>query len=177
MSAPTSDGHRGSMPRRMIPVALRELDATDSGLLDEVFAGMSAESRYLRYLTPMPALHAQTRRVLTAVDGCRHVAVVALAHGEAIGIARVISLGGRRAELAVEVVDDWQGLGVGTRLAVWIRDRAARLGYTELEAETSAGNHRAHAIMHRVFPDHAAHREGTDLVFTFSLDQAHPDVA
>jgi len=172
----------------MIPVALRELDATDSDLLDEVFAGMSAESRFLRYLTPMPVLHEQARRVLTAVDGCRHVGVVALADGEAIGIARIISLPGRgagpwaatstrRAELAVEVADDWQGFGVGTRLALWIRDRAAQLGYTELVAETSAGNHRAHALMRRVFPDHAAHRDGTDIVFTFSLDQAHPVVA
>lgn len=161
----------------MIPVALRELDASDSDLLDEVFSGMSAESRFLRYLTPMPVLHEQARRVLTAVDGCKHVGVVALANGEAIGIARVISLGGRRAELAVEVADDWQGFGVGTRLALWIRDRAAQLGYTELVAETSAGNHRAHALMRRVFPDHAAHRDGTDIVFTFSLDQAHPVVA
>jgi GNAT superfamily N-acetyltransferase len=125
----------------------------------------------------MPVLHEQARRLLTAVDGCRHVGVVAMANGEAIGIARMISLGGRQAELAVEVVDEWQGLGVGTRLALWIRDRAARLGYTELEAETSAGNHRAHALMHRVFPDHAAHREGTDLVFTFSLASARSDVA
>ncbi|WP_187271970.1 GNAT family N-acetyltransferase [Aeromicrobium terrae] len=165
------------MPGHMIPVALRELDATDGGLLDEVFAGMSAESRALRYLTPMPVLHEQTRRILSAVDGCRHVAVVALAHGEAIGIARMISLGGRRAELAVEVADDWQGLGVGTRLALWIRDRAARLGYTELVAESSARNHRAHALMDRVFPDHTAHREGTDLVFTFSLAPSRTDVA
>jgi len=177
MSAGTLAAHAGSMTRRMIPVALRELHVTDADLLDEVFSAMSDESRFLRYLTPMPVLHEQTRRVLTAVDGCRHVAVVALANGEAVGIARMISLGGPQAELAIEVADDWQGLGIGTRLALWIRERAARLGYTELVAETSAGNHRAHALMHRVFPDHAAHREGTDLVFTFSLDQAHPDVA
>src|SRR5690349_21919426 len=43
LSPPTSDGHRGAMPRRIIPVALRELDVTDGGLLDEVFDGMSAE--------------------------------------------------------------------------------------------------------------------------------------
>jgi GNAT superfamily N-acetyltransferase len=165
------------MNRRMIPVGLRELDATDTDLLDEVFSGMSAESRYQRYLTPMPVLHDQTRRVLAAVDGCRHVGVAALVNGEAIGIARIISLGGRRAELAVEVADDWQGFGVGTRLARWIRDRAARLGYTELVAQSSAGNHRAHAVMHHVFPDHVAHRDGTDIIFTFSLGAAHAVVA
>lgn len=177
MSADTSGDHSGSMTSLMIPVALRELDSTDTDVLDEVFAGMSAESRFQRYLTPMPVLHAQARRTLTAVDGCRHVGVVALAHGEAIGIARMIGLGARRAELAVEVVDDWQGLGVGTRLALWIHDRAAQLGYSELVAETSAGNHRAQALMRRVFPDHTAHREGTDIVFVFSLASVHPVVA
>ncbi len=180
MSRNTSEDHAESMTSLMTAVALREIDATDADLLDEVFAGMSAESRFQRYLTPMPVLHPQARRALSAVDGCRHVGVVALVHGEAIGIARMIGLGparSGRAELAVEVVDAWQGYGIGTRLALWVRDRAIELGYTELVAETSAGNHRAQALMRRVFPDHEAHREGTDIVFTFSLASDHPVVA
>ena len=158
-------------------VELRELDTSDGDVLDEVFAGMSDESRFLRYLTPMPTLHAQARRALTAVDGGTHVAVVALADGKAIGLARFISLGRHRAELAVEVVDAWQGRGVGTRLGLWIRDRAAALGYTELVAETSAGNGRAQALTRKVFPDHVARREGTVIVFTIPLGSIHPTAA
>jgi GNAT superfamily N-acetyltransferase len=158
-------------------IELRELDASDGDILDEVFAGLSDESRFLRYLTPMPTLHPQARRVLTSVDGRTHVAVAAFADGRAIGLARVIGLDGHRAELAVEVVDAWQGRGVGTRLGHWIRDRASALGYTELVAETSAGNSSAQALTRKVFPDHVAHREGTVIVFTMPVASIHPTAA
>ncbi len=158
-------------------VELREFNASDGDVLDEVFAGMSEESRYLRYLTPMPTLHAQARRALIAVDGCGHVAVAAFVGGQAIGLARVIGMGGGRAELALEVIDAWQGRGVGTKLGLWIRDRAAALGYTELIAETSSGNARAQALTRKIFPGSAARREGTSIVFTLPLDAIHPTAA
>jgi GNAT superfamily N-acetyltransferase len=158
-------------------VVLREYNASDGDVLDEVFAGLSVESRYLRYLTSSPSLPAEARRVLGAVDGCCHVAVVAFADGHAIGIARLIELDQDRAELAVEVVDAWQGRGVGTRLGSWIRDRAAGLGYSELVAETSAGNVRAHAMIRTIFPDVTARREGTAIVFTLPVDSIRPTAA
>ena len=75
------------------------------------------------------------------------------------------------------MVDAWQGRGVGTRLGHWIRDRAEALGYTELVAETSAGNFRAQALMRRVFPDHVVRREGTVTVFTMPVRSVHPTAA
>ena len=158
-------------------VTLRELDATDGDVLDAVFAGLSHESRFLRYLTQMPSLPAQTRRILTKLDGRSHVAVGAFADGRAIGLARFVGLDDFRAEIAVEVVDDWQGRGIGTRLALWIRERAASFGYTELIAETSAGNSGAQALTRKVFPGHTARREGTVLVFTLPVDAIHPSAA
>ena len=158
-------------------IELREVDAFDEGVLDAVFAGLSDESRFLRYLTPMPTLHPFARRVLTAVDGCCHVAVAAFADGQPVGIARIVALGEGRAELAVEVVDEWQERGIGTRLGLWIRDRAAGLGYTELVAETSAGNSRAQALTRRIFPDFTARREGTVIVFTLPVGSIHPTAA
>jgi GNAT superfamily N-acetyltransferase len=158
-------------------IELRELNASDGDVLDEVFAGMSDESRFLRYLTPMPTLHPQARRVLTAVDGCCHVAVVAYADGKPIGLARLVDLGGNRAEFAVEVVDAWQGRGVGTELGLWIRDRAAALGFTDLVAEVSAENGRALALTRKVFPDHVTRREGAVIVFTMPVRTIHPTAA
>ena len=177
MSADTSGAHARPMVLNAGQIELRELDASDDHVLDEVFAELSDESRFLRYLTPMPTLHPQARQVLTSIDGCTHVAVAAFSDGRAIGIARVISVGGHRAELAVEVVDIWQGRGIGTRLGHWIRDRAAALGFTELVAETSAGNSSAQALTRKVFPDHVAHREGTVIVFTIPVDSIHPTAA
>ena len=169
MSADTSGAHARLMVLNTGAVVLREYNASDGAVLDEVFAGLSTQSRYLRYLTSSSALPDQARRVLTAVDGRRHVAVVAFADGKAIGIARLIGLDGHRAELAVEVVDAWQGRGVGTRLGTWIQDRAAGLGYSELVAETSAANVRAHALTRKLFPDFTARRAGTAIVFTLPV--------
>ena len=177
MSADTSGEHARLMVFNTGAVELREFDASDGNVLDEVFAGMSTESRFQRYLTPMPTLPDQARRVLTAVDGRAHVAVLALAGGKAIGIGRLIGVSGHRGELAFEVVDAWQGRGVGTRLGLWLRERAATLGYTELVAETSAGNSRAQAIIRKVFPAHVARREGTVIVFTIPVDSIHPTAA
>jgi GNAT superfamily N-acetyltransferase len=172
-------GAWGRNPSELSPdlVDLRELDASDCDVLDEVFAGMSPESRFLRYLTPMPALPAQARRILLALDCCSHVAVAAFADGQAIGLARLVGHDERRAELAVEVVDAWQGQGVGTRLGLWVRERAASLGYTELVAETSAGNSRAQAMIRTIFPDYTARREGTVLVFTMPVGSIRPSAA
>jgi RimJ/RimL family protein N-acetyltransferase len=158
-------------------IDLRELDSSNADVLDAVFSGMSDDSRFLRYLTAMPALPAQARRILTAVDGCNHVAVAAFADGQAIGLARLVGLDDHRAELAVEVVDDWQGHGVGTMLAHWIRDHAADLGYTELVAETSAGNSRAQALTRKLFPGYTARREGTVIVFTLPVGVTRPTAA
>jgi GNAT superfamily N-acetyltransferase len=158
-------------------IELRELDASDGDVLDDVFAGLSDESRFQRYMTPMPTLHPQARRILTSVDGSTHVAVAAFADGRAIGLARVIGLDGHRAELAVEVVDAWHGRGIGTRLGHWIRDRASALGFTELVAETAAGNSSAQALTRKVFPDHAARREGTVIVFTIPVASIQPSAA
>ena len=177
MSADTSGEHVGLMVLYTGAVDVHEIDVTDGHVLDEVFAGLSVESRYQRYLTPMPTLPAQARRALTTIVGCCHMAVAAFVDGKAIGLARVIDIGGDRAELAIEIVDAWQGRGVGTRLGSWIRDRAATLGYTELVAETSAGNSRAQALMRKVFPDLVARREGTVTVFTIPVGSIHPTAA
>ena len=177
MSADASGAHARLMVLNTGTIELRELDASNGHVLDDVFAGLSDESRFLRYLTPMPTLHPQARRILTSVDGSTHVAVAAFADGRAIGLARVISLGGHRAELAVEVVDAWQGRGIGTRLGRWIRDRASALGFTELVAETWAGNSSAQALTRKVFPDHVAHREGTVIVFTIPVESIRPTAA
>lgn len=158
-------------------VVLREVDATDGAVLREVFAGLSAESRYLRYLTAMPTLPAQVQRILNAVDGCCHVAVAAFVEDKPVGLARLIDLGGHRAELAVEVVDARQGQGIGELLVRWVRDRAPGLGYTELVAATSAGNARAQALAREVFPDFTARREGTLIVHTLPVGSIHPTAA
>ena len=132
-------------------VHVRELGPGDGDVVDEVFAGLSPRSRYLRFQGPVAELSAATRRSLTALDGRTHVALAAFTQGRPIGIVRIIDLGDGRGELAIEIVDRWQGRGVGTRLLQAARDRAADMGYRELVGEMLVVNTAAHAALRRVF--------------------------
>ena len=151
-------------------VRIRELGPGDGDVVDVVFAGLSPRSRYLRFQCPVAELSAATRRSLTALDGRTHVALAAFAQGRPIGIVRIIDLGDGRGELAVEVVDRWQGCGVGTRLLQAARDRAADLGYRELVGEMLVVNAAAHAALRRVFPVTRVRRHGSELTITMPVD-------
>lgn len=151
-------------------VHIRELGPDDGEVVDVVFAGLSPRSRHLRFQFPIGELSAATRRSLAAVDGHSHVALAAFASGRPIGIVRIFDLGNRRGELAVEVVDRWQGRGVGTQLLQAARDRAADMGYRDLVGEMLVVNTAVHAALRRVFPVTRVRREGSELTITMIVD-------
>ena len=151
-------------------VRIRELGPGDGDVIDTVFAGLSPRSRYLRFQHPVTELSAATRGSLTALDGRTHVALAAFAQGQPIGIVRIIDLGDGSGELAVEVVDRWQGCGVGTQLLQAARDRAVDLGYRELVGELLVVNAAAHAALRRVFLVTRVHRDGSELTITMPVD-------
>ena len=68
----------------------RSLEPGRGRCLLAVFAGLSARSRELRFLTAMTTLRPSVVRALTAVDGCRHVAWLATVAGRPAGIARYV---------------------------------------------------------------------------------------
>ncbi|HSK60299.1 MAG TPA: GNAT family N-acetyltransferase [Actinomycetospora sp.] len=150
-------------------VVVRELGPGEEQVLDVVFAGLSDRSRYLRFHSPVPRLVPAVRRALAAVDGHRHVALVAVAGRAPIGIARCIDLGSGRAELAVEVVDAWHGRGVGTLLLRALRDLAVAAGWRELSAEVLAENGAVRALLRTVFPIQGVARDGAELTLTLPL--------
>ena len=153
----------------MSRVQVRELGPADAEVLDDVFARLSAQSRYLRFHSPVSRLTAAARRSLTAVDGHDHVALGAFADGRPIGIVRIIVLGASRAELAVEVVDSWHSRGVGTRLVRAARDRAVELGYRELVAEVLAENTAMLSVLREVFPVARTTRVGSELTIVLPV--------
>jgi GNAT superfamily N-acetyltransferase len=112
-------------------VRIRPGRRSDGDLLLRGFERLSAESRYRRFLSPMPKLTEMTLRSLTDIDHRDHEAVLALDEsGEGIGVARYVRDAGRpqAAEVAVTVVDGWQGRGLGTLLleAICVRARRGR---------------------------------------------------
>jgi GNAT superfamily N-acetyltransferase len=115
-------------------VQLRPLRRDERELVAEFFAGLSAESRRRRFLTPMPRLPEAMLGRLVDVDGLRHLAMVAVADGQWACIARYMALADQPgvAEVAVTVTDRYQGRGIGRLLVDALRPAAVRAGLTTL---------------------------------------------
>ena len=121
------------------PVRLRPLEAADLKQAAQFFAGMSEQSRYMRFMAPMPRLTpSAVDMVERTLWESRSFVLVALA--DADGQERII--GGIRivptdrdavCEFSVIVLDRWQGKGLGTLLLHEVEKHAKRLGFHELE--------------------------------------------
>jgi GNAT superfamily N-acetyltransferase len=125
-------------------VRIRQACRTDRDLLLAGFARLSPESRYRRFLSPMGALGEKTLRYLTDIDHHDHEAIIALdeRNDAGIGVARFVRDLTRpdTAEVAVTVVDEWQGRGVGTLLLDGLSVRAWHEGIRTFTALMLAGN-------------------------------------
>jgi RimJ/RimL family protein N-acetyltransferase len=125
-------------------VLIRPVRSADTSLLADGFARLSAASRQMRFLSVKKELSTADLRYFTDVDHHDHEALAALdqAAGHGVGIARYIRDAGDRqaAEIAVTIVDDWQGLGLGTELLAGLSDRARSEGIRRFTALADAGN-------------------------------------
>ncbi|SER33279.1 Acetyltransferase (GNAT) family protein [Lentzea xinjiangensis] len=121
-----------SSAKRMA-MRIKELNRkTAPAVVEAVFEGLSAESRYLRFHRNMTRLDSYARGQLVDVDGVRHVAVGAFQGNQAVGVGRLIAITFDRAEFSVAVVDRWQRHGIGRKILRKLTRIAARIGYTEM---------------------------------------------
>jgi GNAT superfamily N-acetyltransferase len=137
-------------------VRLRQGHHSDRALLVAGFERLSEESRYRRFLTATPELTESMVEYLTEIDHRDHEAIVALDadSGEGIGVARFVRDRARpeTAEVAVTVVDDWQGRGLGTVLLEVIGARARGVGITAFTALVLATNHEMLDVLYGLGP-------------------------
>jgi GNAT superfamily N-acetyltransferase len=157
-------------------VRLRQGQSSDRELLVRGFARLSPESRYRRFLAATPELTEEMVRYLTDVDHRDHEAVIALDDktGEGIGVARYVRLAERPdvAEVAVTVIDDWQGRGLGTLLLEAISARARAEGIKHFTALILATNEEMIDLLMRLDPVRVIDRAPG----TVELEVAIPDI-
>jgi len=151
-------------------VRLRDLGPGEEDVLDAVFAGLSATSRYRRFHYGTPAMTPAVRTALAAVDGYRHLAVAAFAGTEPIGIARLVATGDGRADLAVEVVDAWQGGGIGRRLVRAVLARGVEAGFTAVDADVLTTNRPMVNLLAGLLPHHTRRVSGPETHISASLE-------
>jgi hypothetical protein len=123
--------------------ALRPLGPGETGPLRAVFDGLSAQSRMDRYLVGIPRLTGSMTTALTAVDDQRHIAWLATVDDRPAGIARAVRVGPSTAELAFEVVDACQGVGLGAALVDALTTASAVSGVDRVRATVHPSNHRS----------------------------------
>jgi RimJ/RimL family protein N-acetyltransferase len=105
---------------------------------------LGPESRYRRFFSPVHELGAGQVRYLTEVDHRTHEALIAIdpSSAQGLGVARFVRSGTdpRAAEVAVAVVDSWQGRGLGTALLEALAARAHEEGVERFTASVLADN-------------------------------------
>jgi GNAT superfamily N-acetyltransferase len=142
-------------------LTLRELRRDDTAAIDTILSGLSAQSRYLRFHSPVRRLSGAMRGTLLDVDGRDHIGLLAVA-GRAgpVGVARFVRDPVRRAEaeVAFAVVDAWHGRGVGRRLLSALVDRAVAESVTLVRARVLPENTAALTLLRSVLPTALTHR-------------------
>jgi RimJ/RimL family protein N-acetyltransferase len=108
-------------------LVVRPIRPEDKEAIVAAFERMSPESRYRRFFSPLQRLTERDLAYLTEVDHHDHEALIAFGSAtlEPVGVARFIRGSVREeAEVAVTIVDDWQGRGAATALLELLVERA-----------------------------------------------------
>ena len=128
-------------------VTIRPLRNGETGAVQAVFDRLGPGSRLRRFGGAKTVLTEGDLAHLARVDANHHV-LVAVVENEPIGIARLVR-DGDSAEVAIEVVDAWQGRRVGTVLMARLAEDARAAGIERLHALVDVANAPSRALMRR----------------------------
>ncbi|MNL01683.1 Acetyltransferase Pat [compost metagenome] len=126
-------------------VLVREIAEDDKAGLLAAFDRLSADARYTRFMAAMQQLpEAMLEHATHPSAECELVLVAIATKGKApsiVGGARYAAAPGNdTCEFAVTIVDDWQALGLASRLLSVLIDTARRRGYRSMEGYVLSSN-------------------------------------
>jgi predicted MFS family arabinose efflux permease/GNAT superfamily N-acetyltransferase len=143
-------------------IVVRPLRNGDVETVATVFDRLSERSRRLRFNGPKPSLSSAELELLAVVDATRHVLVACLVGDERpVALARVVR-DGSSAEIAFEVADEHQRLGIGTALTAELLADARAAGITEITSLVSSDNPAAVRLLRRLLGRLDVTFEGTE---------------
>ncbi len=135
-------------------IHIRLIRPDDKQRLLEHFSGLSERARYLRFLGPKRHLNKQELARFTELDFDRQVGLAGTLQerGEErfIGVGRYARIDeSARAEIALAVLDGFQGLGLGPMLLHHLAHMAHIKGITEFEADVLGDNNRMLMVLRK----------------------------
>ncbi len=157
-------------------VFIQPIRPEDKRGLERGFKRLSDRSRYSRFLAPMERLSPSMLAYLTEVDHRDHEALIAFdaESKDAVGVARYVRTGGSSAEAAVTVLDDWQGLGLGTGLTSLLAERALEQGIDRFTAVVLAENREMMGLLESLGQVKVTDREAGILNVEVPLEPERP---
>ncbi len=154
-------------------VLIRPVTPADKPLFAEGFERFGDESRYRRFLATKKRLTSRELVLLTEVDHHDHEALGAVEpqRGRGLGVARYVrhAPGSEGAEVAVAVVDAWQGRGLGWALLSRLARRAGAEGVTHFCARLFAYNTAMLTLFRRLGRVEVLDREDSVLLVDVAL--------
>jgi ribosomal protein S18 acetylase RimI-like enzyme len=165
--------------------AIRPASPADLAALGDFFAGLSVQTRYLRFFGPaIPGA-----ALLRSLAGCADTidAVVAVRGGVIVGHAMAVDRfdppGTRVTDIGVVVADDWQGRGLGSALTRAVVTGAQARGVALLEMDVLDHNRQVLNMITSHWPTARVERSPDCVSIRIGLAQrssgapAEPDLA
>lgn len=124
-------------------VRMRAIRPADRAADAAFIAGLSDRSRRMRFLGQVRCLSDAELRRLTDIDPQHDVAIVAISEDDdrIIGVSRYSRTpDGESCECAVAVADEWQDIGLGTRLMHYLIEDARARGLRRMVSFDLAEN-------------------------------------